>query len=60
VLATAASNPADPGTAIVAATELVVDIANNPGFGELEVAIVNGAAPSTISYVDVFMTDTPN
>ncbi|HYL22487.1 MAG TPA: hypothetical protein VEU74_12050 [Gemmatimonadales bacterium] len=59
-LATAASNPADPGTALVANTELVIDVPNNPGHAFLEIAIVNGAAPSTIAYVDVFQTNTPN
>lgn len=55
-----ASNPADPGTALVGGTELRLDIANNPGFAYLEVAIVNGAAPSTISYVDVVQTSEGN
>jgi hypothetical protein len=55
-LATAASNPADPGTPLVANTELVVDILANPGMGYLEVAIVNGAGVSTVGYVDVFQT----
>lgn len=50
-----ASNPADPGTALVGGTQLVVDVANNPGHGYLEVAVVNGGAPSTVSYVDVFV-----
>lgn len=59
-LATAASNPADPGTALVAGTELVLDVAANPGFAYLEIAIVNGAAPSTISYVDVFCSQPGN
>lgn len=55
-LATPASNPADPGTALVGGTELVIDIANNPGHAYLEVAVVNGAGASTISYIDVFQT----
>lgn len=55
-----ASNPADPGTALVGGTELVIDVATNPGHGYLEVAVVNGAAPSTVSYVDVFQTAVPN
>jgi hypothetical protein len=59
-LATAASNPADPGTALVAATELVIDIPNNPGHAYLEVAVVNGAGASTVSYVDVVMNTPGN
>lgn len=59
-LATPASNPADPGTALVANTELVLDVASNPGHGYLEVAVVNGGAPSTVAYVDVFQTPVPN
>ena len=53
-----AANPAD--TAIVAATELVVDVVANPGHAYLEVAIVNGGAPSTVSYVDTFQTPYSN
>lgn len=59
-LATPASNPADPGTPLVAATELVVDVPINPGHAYLEVAVVNGAAPSTVTYVDVFQTTVGN
>lgn len=59
-VATVASNPADPGTALVGGTELVVDVAANPGHGYLEVAVVNGAAPSTVSFVDVFQTPYSN
>jgi hypothetical protein len=55
-----ASNPADPGTALVAATELVIDVAANPGHAYLEVAVVNGGAPSTVSYVDIFQTPYSN
>jgi len=55
-----ASNPADPGTALVAATELVIDVAANPGHAYLEVAIVNGAGASTVSYIDVFQTPYSN
>jgi hypothetical protein len=60
VLATAASNPADPGTALVANTELVLDVATNPGHGYLEIAVVNGGAPSTVAYLDVFQTPYSN
>ena len=59
-VATPASNPDDPGTALVGGTELVRDYPNNPGMGEMEVAVVNGAGASTVSYIDVFMTDNPN
>jgi hypothetical protein len=52
------ANPAD--TAIVAATELVFDIPVNFGHAYLEVAIVNGGAPSTVSYCDVFQTPYSN
>ncbi len=59
-VATPASNPDDPGTALVANTELVRDYANNPGHAYIEVAIVNGAGASTIAYVDVFQTSEGN
>lgn len=59
-VATPASNPADPGTALVANTELVIDVPNNPGAAYLEVAVVNGAAPSTVAYVDVMQTPVAN
>lgn len=51
-----AGNPADPGTAVVAATHLNIDIANNPGYAYLEVAFVNGAGSSTVTYCDVMQT----
>jgi hypothetical protein len=53
-----AANPTD--TAILAATELVVDVLINPGHAYLEVAIVNGGAPSTVSYCDTFQTPYSN
>lgn len=59
-VATAASNPADPGTPLVANTELVIDIASNPGAAYLEVAVVNGGAPSTVAYIDVMQTPVAN
>lgn len=46
--------------ALVAATENILDIANNPGYFYLEVSIVNGAGASTVSYVDIFMTTEGN
>jgi len=46
--------------ALVAATENILDIVNNQGYGYLEVTIVNGAGASTVSYVDVFMTKEGN
>jgi hypothetical protein len=47
------ANP--PDTAIVGGTELSVDIAPTSNFGHayLEVAIVNGGPPSTVTYLDV-------
>jgi hypothetical protein len=58
--ATPASNPFDPGTALVGGTELTLDIAANPGAAYLEVAVVNGGAPSTVTYVDCFQTPYSN
>jgi len=55
-----AANPFDPGTALVANTELVLDIASNPGHAYLEIAVVNAGAPSTVAYVDVFQTPYSN
>lgn len=46
--------------ALVANTENVLDIANNPGYGELEISITDGGAGGTVAYVDVFMTAVGN
>lgn len=38
---------------LVAATENVLDVTNNQGYAYAEITVVNGGAPSTVSYVDV-------
>jgi hypothetical protein len=46
--------------ALVANTENVLDIPNNPGYAYLEVSITDGGAGGTVSYVDVFQTTEQN
>jgi hypothetical protein len=46
--------------ALAAGVENILDILINPGYGYLEVSIVNGAGASTISYVDIFQTTEGN
>lgn len=46
--------------ALVANTENLLDIANNPGYGELEISIVDTGGGAAVAYVDVFMTNVGN
>ncbi|HKC40361.1 MAG TPA: hypothetical protein VKC15_12530 [Gemmatimonadales bacterium] len=52
--AQATNQPAD--IALVAGTENVLDIVNNPGYAYMEVHIISGGAGCAVSYVDVFQT----
>lgn len=55
--AQATNQPAD--VPLVAGTENILDIINNPGYAYLEVHIISGGAV-VVSYVDVFQTNEGN
>ena len=46
--------------ALVANTENVLDITNNPGYAYLEVSILDGGTGGTVAYVDVVMNTPGN